>query len=230
MSSNFVANLFKDREGTIWVTTDKGLNRLQKQFIKSYSVADGLIYNEVYPLLQTRNGAIYIGTTQGLSRFSGGKFENLPLKNESGEKISVTSLYEDDQGRLWIGAVGDLHILENGRLKTVSGFFKNTVWAIKNDREGNIWVGSSKVYSNSAMTKLSLNTLPPTVCRPMMSNLFTKTATVRFGSELTADLLNLKDGKFIILYDQPMVWRAIAFGRSTKTRTELCGSALTTAV
>lgn len=143
LSSNFVANLFKDREGTIWTTTDKGLNRLQKQFFKSYSTEHGLIYNEVYPLLQTRNGDIYIGTTQGLSRFAAGKFTNLPLKNNAGDKISVTSLFEDERGRLWIGAVGDLHILENGKLKTFDNFYKNDVWAIKNDREGNIWVASA---------------------------------------------------------------------------------------
>ncbi len=142
LSSNYVANLFKDREGTIWITTDKGLNRLQKQFVKTYSTADGLLYNEVYPLLQTRNGDIYIGTTQGLSRYANGKFENLPLKNGRGDKISVTALYEDVRGRLWIGAVGDLHVLENGKLKTVDGFFKNDVWAIKNDRAGNIWIAS----------------------------------------------------------------------------------------
>ncbi len=144
LSSNFVANLFKDREGTIWVTTDKGLNSLQKQFVKSYSTAEGLISNEVYPLLQTRNGDIYIGTMQGLSKFRNGSFENLPHRNEKGDKISVTSLYEDRLGRLWIGVVGDLYILENGRLKSVSGFNKITVWAINNDREGNIWVGSEK--------------------------------------------------------------------------------------
>jgi signal transduction histidine kinase/ligand-binding sensor domain-containing protein len=144
LSSNFVANLFKDHEGTIWVTTDKGLNSLQKQFVKSYSTADGLINNEVYPLLQTRNGDIYIGTMQGLSKFRDGSFENLSLKNEKGDKISVTSLYEDNLGRLWIGVVGDLYILENDNFKSVSGFKKITVWAINNDREGNIWVGSEK--------------------------------------------------------------------------------------
>ena len=144
LSSQFVANLFKDREGTIWVTTDKGLNSLQKQSIRSYSTAEGLINNEVYPLLQTRSGDIYVGTTLGLSKFHDGKFENLPLRNEKGDRLSVTSLYEDSRGRLWIGVVGDLYLLENGTLKTFPGFSKITVWAINNDREGNVWVGSEK--------------------------------------------------------------------------------------
>lgn len=144
LSSNFVANLFQDREGTIWVTTDKGLNRLQKQFVKSYSTAEGLINNEVYPLLQTRNGDIFVGTTQGLSKFSDEKFENLPLKSDLGDNLLVTALYEDNRGRLWIGVVGDLYILENGKVKSVAGFDRITVWAINNDRDGNIWVGSEK--------------------------------------------------------------------------------------
>jgi signal transduction histidine kinase/ligand-binding sensor domain-containing protein len=144
LSSNFIANLFKDREGTIWVTTDKGLNRLQKQFVKTYSTADGLIYNEVYPLLQTRSGDIYIGTTQGLSIYHEGKFTNYDLRNKLGDKVSVTALFEDERARIWIGAVGDLHIFKNGRLRELPEFYKTTVWAIKDDRAGNIWIASEK--------------------------------------------------------------------------------------
>ncbi len=144
LSSLSVANLFKDREDSIWITTDKGLNRLQKQFIKSYSTADGLVHNEVYPLLKTRGGDIYIGTTQGLSRLRSEKFETVDVRNTKGDKIAVSSLFEDDSGVLWVGVWGGLYQLKDGKFGDFSSDFKQTVWAIKNDREGNIWVASEK--------------------------------------------------------------------------------------
>ena len=144
LSSDFITGLFRDREGTIWVTTEKGINRLQKQFVKTFSFADGLIYNEVYPLMQTRNGDVYIGTTQGLSVFRDGKFTNYDLRNKLGDKVSITALFEDEKNRIWIGALGDLHIWENGALRSLPEFSKITVWAIKNDRDGNIWIASEK--------------------------------------------------------------------------------------
>lgn len=144
LSSDFVTNIFRDREGMIWVGTEKGINRLQQQFVKTYSLADGLIYNEVYPLMQAANGETYIGTTQGLSIYRDGKFANYDLRNELGDKISITALFEDKSGRIWIGAVGNLHILEKGALRQLPDFYQKTVWAIKPDREGNVWVASEK--------------------------------------------------------------------------------------
>lgn len=142
LSSLFVGQLFRDREGTLWAASDRGLNHLQKQFIRSFSVRDGLVNQEVYPILQTRNGDVYIGTMHGLSVFRGGKFTEIDVKKPDGAKISVTSLYEDESGRLWVGAIGDLFRLENGKLKSVSEPYKITVWAIQADSRGNVWVSS----------------------------------------------------------------------------------------
>lgn len=143
LSSHFVANLFKDREGTIWVTSDGGLNHLQKQLIKPLSIRDGLVHSEVYPLLETRDGNIYIGTTRGLSRWHNGKFSTVLSKNEEGIDIYVTSLFEDRRGRVWVGALGgDLFVLENEQRKRIKISDKAVVSAIAEDREGNIWLAA----------------------------------------------------------------------------------------
>jgi signal transduction histidine kinase/ligand-binding sensor domain-containing protein len=143
LSNLDIKEIFKDREGTIWVSTDKGLNHLRKQLITSISTDKGLANNEVYPLMQAGSGEIYIGTTQGLSVYRDEKITTLDLRNKLGDKISVTALFEDEKRRLWIGAVGDLHILENGKLRQVPELFRDTVWAIKKDRAGNIWIAAS---------------------------------------------------------------------------------------
>ncbi|MDQ6788075.1 MAG: histidine kinase [Acidobacteriota bacterium] len=144
LSSLFVNRMFRDREGTIWVSTDKGLNRLRRQFIESYSVGDNLIYSEVYPLLQTRNGDVFVGTTQGLSRFRDGKFSDAIVKNPKGDKISVTALAEDGRGRLWVGTLGDLFRWENERLEKIPEFDHVTIWAIHFDSRGDALIGTEK--------------------------------------------------------------------------------------
>jgi signal transduction histidine kinase/ligand-binding sensor domain-containing protein len=144
LSNSVVSQLYKDREGTIWAATDYGLNHLQKQFIGSLSVREGLVNTEVYPLLQMRNGDIFAGTAHGLSRFRGGKFIDSITKSGEGGNLSVTSLYEDEHGDLWVGTTGVLYKLKNNVLEKISAATDAIFWAISGDRAGNVWLGSNK--------------------------------------------------------------------------------------
>lgn len=134
--------LFKDREGTIWIGTSGGLYRLTKQFITGLSTGSGLLHREVYPILQARNGDIWVGSILGLSRFRNGVFHNTPLPAFAN---IVQALNEDHTGRLWIGIVGGLLLYENGKLKTLwSTTIGGTVCTILTDRNGDVWVGSER--------------------------------------------------------------------------------------
>lgn len=144
LSNPSISQLYKDREGTIWATTDYGLNHLQKQFVKSFSVRDGLIHPEVYPLLQMRNGDIYAGTAKGLSRFRDGRFIDSIEKTAEGGGLFVTSLYEDDRNDLWIGTTGKLFKLKNDRIAPLDAISGAIFWSISGDRAGNVWIGSNK--------------------------------------------------------------------------------------
>lgn len=101
----------------MWAATDKGLNRLRTKTVETLSVADGLVHPEVYPLLEMRGGDIYIGTTQDFSIYRAGEFSNPTLFDKNGDKLLVSALFEDDKKRIWIGTVGELQILENGKLR-----------------------------------------------------------------------------------------------------------------
>jgi signal transduction histidine kinase/ligand-binding sensor domain-containing protein len=134
--------IFKDREGTIWIGTSRGLYRLTKQFITGYSTDSGLLHREVYPVLQSHNGDIWVGSIRGLSRFRDGIFHNTPLPDPHN---TVQALREDGVGRLWIGIVGGLLSYENGKLKNLSNLVEGaTVCTILTDRYGDVWVGSER--------------------------------------------------------------------------------------
>lgn len=77
-----------------------------------YSQADGLPNNQVQCIYQDREGWMWIGTSQGLSRFDGYRFVNFihdtkDTTSLSGELVRV--IFEDKQGNLLFGT-------ENGGL------------------------------------------------------------------------------------------------------------------
>jgi signal transduction histidine kinase/ligand-binding sensor domain-containing protein len=131
--------LYKDREGTIWAGTSRGLHRVTKQVVNGYSTAEGLLDREVYPILQARDGDIWVGSIRGLSRFRGGAFENTRLPEPY---HIVQALGEDGAGRLWVGVIGGLLLLEHGKVKNLSSLVGDaTVSTILTDRDGHVWVG-----------------------------------------------------------------------------------------
>ena len=146
LSDNHIFTIFKDREDTKWLATDGGLNRLRRQIITPLSKADGLIDNEVYPILRARDGSIYIGTTRGLARYKNGEFSQISLSfnNPLQAEPSIQSLWEDADERLWVGALGRLFVIENGKARQLEGLFDGvrTVSAIRSDRFGNVWLGT----------------------------------------------------------------------------------------
>ncbi len=146
LSSLMIHKTMRDREGNIWIsTTDRGLNLLQKQFITSLSTSTGLPTTEVYPILQTRNGDIYVGTTAGLSIYRDGKFTDTLVKKSDGVKISITALYEDASGVLWVGSTdGTFYRLENGAWKQFSIGDDSIIWTINKDRSGVVRIGTDK--------------------------------------------------------------------------------------
>jgi signal transduction histidine kinase/ligand-binding sensor domain-containing protein len=133
-------HIARDREGSIWVATSVGPYQMRKELITAYSTANGLSNNEVYPLLQTRDGRIVIGS-YGLNILKDGQFEHPPLNPNV---IVPHSLWEDRARRLWIGSAG-LYRYQSGKLETVMpaevGLWP--VWAIREDRAGALWVGTA---------------------------------------------------------------------------------------
>lgn len=146
LSNDYIFNVFKDREGTVWLATDKGLNRLRRQIITSLSKEEGLVNNEVYPILQARDGSIYAGTVGGLTRYEDGKFHEVYLNNSRTQFKNVQSLAEDATGQLWIGLVGGLFVIESGKPRDLSRIFEfgRTVSAIYPDAAGTVWLGTDE--------------------------------------------------------------------------------------
>ena len=76
---------------------------------RHYSVEDGLSQSVVFDLMQARNGFLWLATQDGLNRFDGYEFEvfsNDPADSNTLSSNCISRLFEDEQGRLWVGTHG----------------------------------------------------------------------------------------------------------------------------
>jgi diguanylate cyclase (GGDEF)-like protein len=152
--STFIYSVFHDREGTTWVATNKGLGRLRKKVISAYTAKDGLNNAEVYPIYRDRQDRIWIGTIRGLSLYENGRFTKVNVtpadpgapadETWRDQSAAVQSLWEDPGGRMWVGISGGIFILERGVARFVPPAKNHHVFAIRGDRQGNVWAATNK--------------------------------------------------------------------------------------
>ena len=136
-----IKSCIEDREGNVWLGTGgKGLHRFKSRQVTAYTADEGLSNLGFIPVVGDGEGNLWLGSV-GLFHFRGGVFTPYPFGD------AVRSLYLDHAGTLWIGTEGrGLYRLAGGRLlkdhplNAVLG--GAAVAAIKEDREGGLWVGA----------------------------------------------------------------------------------------
>jgi signal transduction histidine kinase/ligand-binding sensor domain-containing protein len=71
LSDNAVTSTYVDHAGTLWVSTENGLNKLNREgdTFTHYYVKDGLPSNAVSCILEDQFGMLWMSTNRGLSRF-----------------------------------------------------------------------------------------------------------------------------------------------------------------
>jgi len=145
-----ISAIYEDAEGTIWLGTgNRGLCRLRKKIVTPYSRELGITVPVVYPVYADQAGVVWLGGRE-LVRVKDGVFTPSPFKvvNPPSDPhkrfVSPTSLFEDTDGRLWIGTDGGVYSLEDGKLSDQSdrvGYKRGSVNVVYQDRERDIWFG-----------------------------------------------------------------------------------------
>ncbi len=77
---------------------------------------EGLPTADTWPIIQSREGYVWIGTGFGIVRFDGMKFTPFNSKNCPAFRAQqVMAIHEDMQGRIWVGLLsGGVLIYQNG--------------------------------------------------------------------------------------------------------------------
>jgi signal transduction histidine kinase/ligand-binding sensor domain-containing protein len=143
-----VSSLLEDKTGGLWVGAwgASGLGSSVRYFkdgkMRSFTY-DELPAAHVRTIIQDRADNIWFGTSNGLVKYSEGRFKSLGSK-EGFEGKEVQAIYEDRQGNIWIGADNGLTRLRNGEFKNFTakdGLANNIVRSIYEDDSGTLWIG-----------------------------------------------------------------------------------------
>jgi len=143
-TENNVFNLMVASDDTLWIATEGGgLIRYKDGIFRSFSAKDGLINDFVRVVYQDRKGIIWVGTDNGLFRFSGDRLERVDNSNGI-PALAVHALHEDSQGYLWVGGSKLLRLRENAAQEyRLQGEGSQTrVKSITQTQDGTIWVGT----------------------------------------------------------------------------------------
>ncbi|MDB6122270.1 MAG: Two component regulator, sensor protein [Pedosphaera sp.] len=114
---------------------------------RSWQREQGLAQNSVRALAQTREGYLWIGTDNGVTRFDGVHFVSFG-EREGLRCGAVSRILEDARGALWIGSVNDgLTRWQDGKFVTFTtrdGLPADSITALAEDNEGRLWVGTAR--------------------------------------------------------------------------------------
>lgn len=152
-------------KGFVWLGTNAGLIKYDvvtgNKRIFDVMNSAGIINSDiVLCLLPDTSGMLWIGTTEGLTCIStihNSRIESQGLCKQIGEKSVISALYKDKKGRLWIGTQGEgivVYDRARGLVKRLANdpasetsLYNNYVNRITGDKNGNIWVATSKGVS-----------------------------------------------------------------------------------
>ncbi len=176
INDGWINTLYQDRQGYIWVGTRLGgLNRYNPvtdrftHYLHDPTDSDSLTSNQVQAIFEDSRGRLWVGTNEGLDLFDGatGNFIHYEIMSpdpaypsttvtrvidqELGSN-NVTAIYEDRDGKLWIGTTngGFNRFVEFSETFVpfvynpyVSSGSPGYIYTALQDREGVFWIASN---------------------------------------------------------------------------------------
>ena len=140
--------LRRDRHGNLWARGAQHLVVLPAGGQSFVARDDGLPQssNTMLSLAEDQDGVMMVSTDQGLARWIGGHWQLIGTA-QGLESDTVTSVFEDREGSIWIGLWGAGLARWPGSREwtnwtTADGLTNSIVWAVRRDAGEALWVGT----------------------------------------------------------------------------------------
>ncbi len=148
-SSSLISVLCQDRQGSVWIATDYGLNRYDgysfQVFLHDDADSTSLCNSMVVSLLCDRDGCLWVGTSRGLDRYDAATKSFVHCVFPDSVKPHVGSLIQLRNGTILAGTAGYgcYSIGADGKLtKMAVGGVGSYLDQIYEDSRGRLWMSS----------------------------------------------------------------------------------------
>lgn len=195
----FIYTIYRDRQGHIWVGSDRGLcffnsNAELMGLVKAGLPGNSLLNPSVRSVFQDSNGLMWVGSIGGLNKFNpfGIKFKHYKTGERQKQILNagvkhandlVWSILEDNQKNIWIGTRNN-------------GLYKYPPNALGTD--------NYRVYRSSIGDKgrISGNTV--------FCSRLTKTGRILFGTDKGLNIYNPQNNSFTQYLNQPDITHSLS--------------------
>lgn len=143
LSSNVTNQLLEDREGNIWVATERGLDKFRAAtLVAEPELESPAVFGD--KLLAASDGSVYIGEAHTVFRVRPGGAPEPILRNVD----EPQSLCEAPDGAIWVGFETRIVVWANGGIrKTIErpdkGVSHNLIYDCAFDAAGDFWMSAS---------------------------------------------------------------------------------------
>lgn len=124
-----------------------GLPAQNKFEPKLFTVKDGLPNSYLFTVSQDSKGSLWVGSSQGLSRFDGRSFISMGFHNGL-TNLSFDAIFEEpDSSRIWLGSRNGLFLLQNNiakQINTSDSLPIIFVYKIQKSQKNQIWAVTDK--------------------------------------------------------------------------------------
>lgn len=148
LSSNWVNAIHRDSQGNIWIATDKGLDKFDRERGKFDSVVSNNSNIEIHRLMEHKGYLILAGQGE-LHKFnlSTGELSVIPAKEEALMMTTYSALAKDNGGTIW-GATQHGLVVVDSQLNEVrqvisgnNGMLQQAITALTVDKNNLLWLG-----------------------------------------------------------------------------------------
>jgi len=153
LSGDSVRQILEDREGDLWVVTNKGIDRFREKSVVTYSRAQGLSMDHSNAALATRDGNVWSATHTGVDvlrvRSPARLASRVHLPGAEGK-----SILEARDGAMWVGMDDELYRVAEGvrtRIIAEGGGVVGMVARMAEDRQGTVWISTFTTQPNDTI-------------------------------------------------------------------------------
>jgi signal transduction histidine kinase/ligand-binding sensor domain-containing protein len=175
-----IETIFADREGCLWVGTNRGVARISIQqraaTVQLLPATDPLAAQAVLAFLEDREGDLWVGTESfGLHILRDSRFRTLGT-GEGLNSDNITAIVEDSRKTLWVGSrdagLNRISNIQNTNLTTANALLSNVILSLAAAPDGTVWVGTpdglNQIGKNQITSFTSADGLPDDFIRSLL--------------------------------------------------------------